>query len=195
MRLFRLAMSVLVLIAGADFGHGSPIDVPTLTDADDIVRFDLLGGLATPSPGVFGQGSLLWTSRPQDAFGLAFGVAKHEMVTENAKFSAEHVDGVWEHTWPLLGGYHALRLRGGIGLARAHRAMDKNVATSMGDDPSRIYWGAHASASLALDVPVADLIWVRAGCQTQKVFLERTPTQLALVGGLSWGGQWFGMGD
>lgn len=174
--------------AASDYGS-------VLTGSDDVLRFDLQGGLANPSPGIDFQGAILWTVRPADAYGLNIGHSRHEIVTENAKFSQEHLDAICERSWPLLDGFHALRLRGGLGLGRAHRAMDKEVAYIQGDKASRIYWGAHMSASLSFDLPIADLVWARVGFVSQKIFLEKTPTQSAIFGGVSWGGQWFGIGD
>lgn len=166
-----------------------------LSTRNDIVRFDVQGGLASPSPAISADASALLTKYSVDALGLGMGFSRHELVEDNARFSDEHLDLLWEHSWPIISGYHAFRVRGGLGVARAHRAMDKNVASQAGDDPSRIYWGAHVCASMGFDIPLADLVWARLGFNVQKILLERTPTQSSVVGGLVWGGQWFGVGD
>jgi hypothetical protein len=162
---------------------------------DDRLRFDLHAGLANPSPAIAAEASVLLTKYPWDALGIAAGFSKHEMVEDNAQFADEHLDAVWEHSWPIITGYHAFRVRGGLGIARAHRAMDKTVAQLAGEDANRIYWGAHVCASMGFDIPVADLVWARLGLNVQKILLERTPTQTSVIGGLVWGGQWFGIGD
>lgn len=166
-----------------------------VSSRNDLARFDVHGGLANPSPAISAEASALMTKYPLDALGVGIGFSRHELVQDNARFSDEHVDLIWEHSWPIFSGYHAFRVRGGLGLARAHRAMDKNVANLAGDDPSRIYWGAHVRASMGFDFPLADLVWARLGFNSQKILLERTPTQSSVIGGLVWGGQWFGIGD
>lgn len=166
-----------------------------LSTRNDIMRFDVHGGLSSPSPAISADASALMTKYPLDALGLGMGFSRHELVQDNARFSDEHLDLLWEHSWPILSGYHAFRVRSGLGVARAHRSMDKSVASLAGDDPSRIYWGAHVCASMGFDIPLADLVWARLGFSIQKILLERTPTQSAVVGGVVWGGQWFGIGD
>lgn len=162
---------------------------------DDVLRFDITGGIASPAPGMAVGGSVLWTKYARDAFGVALGWSRHELVSEDSKLSNGYLDFAWERSTPLLGGYHAVRLRGVIGLARMHRGMDKNVARQKSEDPTVTAWGLHAGSSLSFDVPVADLVWGRLSFDLQKTMTPKSPTQLSLTAGVVWGGQWFGVGD
>jgi len=166
-----------------------------LNDDDDLLRMDITGGLANPSPGITGGGSVLWTKYQADALGVAAAYSRHELVVENAKLSQIYLDFVWEHSIPLWGGYYGLRLRGASGLARSHRTMDRNAAAQSNEKASRIGWGLHLASRIALDFPLADLMWGRIGVEIQKNFAPKNPTLTAIVGGVAWGGQWFGIGD
>jgi hypothetical protein len=84
-----------------------------LSTRNDVMRFDVQGGLANPSPAISADASALLTKYPLDALGLGMGFSRHELVEENARFSDEHLDLLWEHSWPILSGYHAFRARGG----------------------------------------------------------------------------------
>lgn len=166
-----------------------------LTDDGDRMRLDITGGLANPSPGIMAGGSILWTKYQADALGLAAAYSRHELVVENAKLSQISLDFVWEHSIPLWGGYYGLRLRGASGLARSHRTMDRNAAAQSAEKASRISWGLHLASGLGLVFPLADLMWGRIGVDIQKNFAPKNPTLTAIVGGVAWGGQWFGIGD
>ena len=166
-----------------------------VSDDRDILRFDITGGLANPSPGMMVGGSVLWTKYKADAIGLAAGYSRHELVADNAKLSQIYLNFVWERSIPLWGGYHGLRVRGASGLARSDRAMDRDVAERLGDQASRIAWGLHVAAGIGLDFPLADLVWGRFGLEIQKNSAPKNPTFAAILGGVAWGGQWFGIGD
>jgi hypothetical protein len=166
-----------------------------LTDDQDIMRVDITGGLASPSPGITGGGSVLWTKYRANAVGIAAAYSRHELVADNATLSQIYLDFVWEHSVPLWDGYYGLRVRGASGLARSHRAMDRNAAEVSGEKASRIGWGLHLASAISFDFPLADLIWGRIGLDIQKNFSPKNPTLTAIVGGVAWGGQWFGIGD
>jgi hypothetical protein len=193
----KLSMLLAVFVGSFIINlHGGVVFAGTVTAGDeDILRLDLFGGLANPSPGVMGGGSILWTKYSADAFGVSAGYSRHELVTQNSKLAQIYLDLVWEHSIALWDGYYALRLRGSMGGARSHREMDRNVAVERGDTSSQTSFGAHIASSIALDLPVADLMWGRIGIDIQRNFSPGNPTIMTVLGGLCWGGQWLGVGD
>lgn len=175
--------------------QGLAVGGNVLTDEDDILRIDASAGLANPSPGIIARTSVLWTKYPAEAFGVAAGYSQHELVVENANLSQVYVSMIWEHSTPIWDGYYALRSRGGLGMARSHRTMDRDAALKASQKMSRIDLGLHLAAGIGLDVPLADLIWGRLALEVQRSFTPGSHTLSALVGGVAWGGQWFGIGD
>ena len=166
-----------------------------LSNSRDLLRLDILGGLAAPSPGISAGVGALWTARPADAFGISLDTSMHNDFADDTKLFTRAYDLVWEHSWSLLGGFHALRIRGGAGAAHVQRTMDERVAREKGRDPDQITLAGHVSGSVALDLPIADLIWVRLGARTEKALLRDAPVQGGVFVAGVFGGQWLGIGD
>ena len=166
-----------------------------LANSRDILRVDVHGGPAVPSPGLSGGASVLWTGWPAQSVGVSVGGAMHQLEREDAKLVTRYCDAIVERSISLMDGYHALRLRVGLGASRIRRTMDDQVASRRGEDADHEAWGTHVTAGAAFDVPVADLMWARVGIFSEKTFLDRTPVQGGLYFGWVWGGQWFGIGD
>jgi hypothetical protein len=161
----------------------------------DILRFDLNGGLATPSPGLAGGGTVLWTLRPAHAVGLSANVSFHELVSQDAKLISQAYDLVWEHSIALFEGYHAVRVRGGLGASRLQRSSHGPFLRAQDKNDGRSVWAGHGLVSIGFDVPFADLMWVRLGVWGERAFLTGVPNQGGIFVGWVFGGQWLGIGD
>jgi hypothetical protein len=166
-----------------------------LSNDQDVMRLDARGGFAIPSPGFSAGVTALWTVLPSESFGLALDGALHQLDAEDAKMSTRALDVVWEHSIGFFEGFHALRIRAGAGAVRVHRTMDNRIALLRGKSADRVRWAPHISGSVALDFPIADLMWVRFGVWTERAILKDTPTQGGVFVGWVIGGQWLGIGD
>ena len=186
---------VLILVFFSALPASFASEGMVIAGEDDVLRFDVSGGIASPAPGISMGGSVLWTKYRQDALGVTVGWSRHELVTEDAELSGGYLDFAWERSIPIWGGYHAVRLTGMIGLGRSQRDMDEAVALQKGDDASVSAWGIHAGSAISLDMPLADLVWGRLRFDVKKTLTRRTPTQVSVTGGVVWGGQWLGIGD
>ena len=166
-----------------------------LSNDRDLIRFDLRGGFASPGSGVSGGGTVLWTFRRADAIGFSSNLSLHSISGDKSRLTTLSHDLVWEHSTALLQGFHALRLRGGLGAVRVNRTMDELTAAEKGKSTDKQAWAAHASGSAAIDFPVADLMWFRGGVWSEKAFLKDIPLQGGIFAAWVFGGQWLGIGD
>jgi hypothetical protein len=96
---------------------------------------------------------------------------------------------------PLLEGFHFIRARIGAGAALVTESMDRSVAASRGEKTRKQRWAPHISAALALDLPIADLVWARVGLWGEKAHLAALPWQGGVIAGVVVGGPWLGLGD
>ena len=166
-----------------------------LSNDRDVLRLDVRGGYAFPSPGVSGGVTALWTPRPANAFGLSAESSLHELTTEDAKLMTRSLDLVWEHSTAMLEGFHALRICLGAGVSRVRRTMDERLARMESKASDRSKWAPHISGSLAFDFPVADLMWFRLGVRRERAILKETPAQGSFFVGWVAGGQWLNIGQ
>ncbi len=155
----------------------------------DLMRLDFNLALASPSPGVGLGTSILRTFHPAHAYGLAINISHHKAAGKYERLNTQAFDFVWEHSTALFEGFHALRLRGGLGAANT--SVKKDGSTEL----AKPAWKGHGMASVAFDVPVADLIWLRLGFVAQQSLAKNAPLQTALMVGGVMGGQWVGVGD
>jgi hypothetical protein len=166
-----------------------------LSNERDVMRFDAMGGLSSPLPGAGGSMSGLWTLFPADAVGGCLMSSMHSLDSQDAQITDQSFDFVYEHSIAIWSKFHALRLRFGSGFTRIHRTMDQMVAKSKDQEADRLKWAGNTLISVAWDAPIADLIWFRTALYTQKTFDSDTPQNFGLFAGISWGGQWFNIGD
>ncbi len=188
---------LLFILLGLVAVTAAQAEIPgtALSNERDVLRLDLRGAYAFPSPGVGAGVTALWTVRPATAFGLSADGSMHDLDSENAKLSTRSLDLVLEHSFALLEGFHALRIRAGAGAVRVHRTMEDRIAAIYSKPADRLKWALHVSGSVALDFPVADLMWLRLGISRERAILKETPAQGGFFIGLVAGGQWFHIGD
>ena len=161
----------------------------------DILRLDASLATASPAPGVGFGATVLRTFRPAHAYGLAVNVLHHGPTEHYDRVNTQAYDAVWEYSLALLEGFHALRIRGGLGVANSYIDKDNKPLVHKDEVATRHVWCAHMLASLAIDMPIADLMWFRAGLGAQKAFAKDAPVQSAVFLGVVFGGQWIGVGD
>jgi hypothetical protein len=188
----ELCLAVFVLWATESLAE---IPGTALSNDRDLIRFDLTGGVASPGAGVSGGGTGLWTIKRTEAIGLSSNFALHSISGDKSRLTTISHDVVWEHSIALFEGFHAFRLRGGLGAARVHRTMDQVKAREQGQSTDKVAWAPHASASAALDFPMADLMWLRIGVWGGQAFLKEIPAQSGIFASWVFGGQWVGIGD
>ena len=192
-------MSIRLLIAMYFLSCGAVLhaEIPgtALSNDRDVLRLDVRGGLASPLPGINTGGAILWTFKPADAMGFATDMSMHVVDNNDTKLTTRSHDFVWEHSLPLFQGYHALRVRGGLGAVQVHRVLDSQLAREKGTTADRLTWAPHISGSVAIDFPIADIMWIRLGVWSEKAILKETPNQGGLFAGWAMGGQWLGIGD
>ncbi len=158
-------------------------------------RFDLHGGLGSPAPGaILGLSGLIKVSSAH-ALGLGSDLAIHELEGTDSKLMTRSHDVVYERSMPLLEGFHFIRARIGAGAALVTESMDRSVAASKGEKTRKQRWAPHISAALALDLPIADLVWARVGLWGEKAHLPALPWQGGVIAGVVVGGPWLGLGD
>ena len=187
----------LYLMIVAFWATAALAEIPgtALSNDRDLTRFDLRVGMTSPSVGVSGGGTALWTFKRAEAVGLSSNLALQSRSGDKSRLTTWSHDVVWEHSVALFEGFHAFRLRGGLGAARVQRTMDEVTAREKGQSTNKVAWATHASGSVAIDFPMADLMWVRVGAWGDTVFLKSVPSQGGIFAAWVFGGQWLGIGD
>ena len=138
----------------------------------DVLRLDLSVASASPAPGVGLGLSALRTIRPAHAYGLAVNVSHHGPTQDYDRVNTQAYDLVWEYSLALFEGFHALRLRGGLGIANSYfNKDDESLGHKAARNQGHIWYG-HTAASVALDFPIADLMWFRGGLGAQHAFAK-----------------------
>ena len=190
-----MAAKKLFYVVAVLWATATMAEIPgtALSNDRDLARFDLRGGTASPGAGVSVGGTALWTFRRAKAIGIASNLSYHRISSDKSKLTTLSHDIVWEHSIALFQGFHAFRLRGGLGASRVHRTVEDSM--SKGDTTDSLAWAAHASAAAAFDLPLADLMWLRVGLWSERAFLRNTPTQGGVFAAWVLGGQWIGIGD
>ncbi len=161
----------------------------------DVVRLDAGLGLSSPSPGLSAGISALRTFKPAHAFGLALNFSHHNLSEEYKRINTQAYDLIWEYSLALFEGFHALRLRGGMGAANSLLKKQADPLGHRAAGDGRHVWLGHAMASVAFDIPQADLMWMRCGIWGQRAFSKDFPFQVGVFVGWVLGGQWVGVGD
>jgi hypothetical protein len=187
-----LAFTLIFFAQGAVFA-----DIPGTARSNerDVLRVDLGVGLSSPAPGMSAGVSVLRTFKPAHAFGLALSVSHHSPTQHYAKVNTQAYDFVWEYSQALFEGFHALRLRGGLGASNSYVAKYSEALGHKDDEQGHHVWLGHVIASVAFDAPQADLMWIRYGIWVQRPLSKDFPFQAGIFVGWVFGGQWIGIGD
>lgn len=189
---------VLLLLALVFFTQESVFaEIPGTARSNerDILRLDTAVGLATPAPGVGFGVSVLRTFRPAHAYGLAINILHHGPTHDYERINSQAYDFIWEYSLALLEGFHALRLRAGLGVSNSYFQKDTEALGHKAGGGRSHAWYGHALGSAAFDLPIADLMWLRLGAQSQRAFSKEAPLQSEFFVGIVFGGQWIGIGD
>ena len=158
-------------------------------------RFDLRGGIGSPAPGASLGLSGLMKISTANSVGFSSDIAFHDLEASDSKLTTRSHDFLYERSIPVLEGFHFIRARIGAGAALVTESMDPSVASAKGLRTRHERWAPHFMTAVAMDVPVADLVWSRVGIWGEKAHLARIPWQGGIFAGVVVGGPWLGLGD
>ncbi len=152
---------------------------------------DLYGGPGSPAPGVAFGAAVCRTFGTNRCLGVSSLLSHNESAGDRAKWTTEHLSGLYEHRLPFKDEYHFIFTQVALGGAHVSR-----VSTDSDALPSATYkkWCPSVGGGAGVELPIADLMGLRFGLHLRYPIVSEGVIQVAGVAGVRFGVEWLGFG-
>ena len=153
---------------------------------------ELKGGLASPTPGIAAEAQFCSKIYQNGCAGMSYFMSHNERNSHHVTQNGQHFLAVLEHDFFLGDEYHLLYAKFGLGPGYVHLVPSSGAAD---DSEATRKWSVSYGAGVGIELPIADLIGMRFGLEARQISVSNASVQVAVLGGVKFGLEWFGIGE
>ena len=158
-------------------------------------RFSLSGGVASPAPGLGLEISGAYDLSQQSAVGLRLSAVRANAGESGSRQDLRAHDVFYERSLAFLDGYYFIRGRLFAGVVHIDERLSASEVAGTGRPATRKVWAPDFGGEVLLDVPLADLVWLRSSVWSSRAIVAGSLMLGGVSVGLVFGGGWLGIGD